>query len=549
MAGFGKFTARSAGLPERVEALDRAVDLATGRLDDETVAFGRHVVDKAGERLRHGTTYTLVAILGATGSGKSSVCNAVVGSDVATTGVRRPTTSSTLACFWPSDADGVHDTGDDVHPLLDWLEVKNRHRVSTDEAAPSSPQLGGLVLLDVPDHDSVAQAHREEMERIAEHADMLLWVTDPEKYADKAMHDYLRALAGHGPVITMVLNKTDTLTPEQVTACRDDLQRLLADAGLEQVSVLAVSANEGHRVDDLVAELAGTVKDRRAVTDRLAADTAMAANDLLGEIGSDGTSDSVDAKAADRLRSDLVEASGLSVVTEAVAAGYRRDAARRTGWPFTRWLRRLRPHPLRRLHLDRDSAGRATLPQPSGVQAARTAGAIRDVVNVTSSDLPPPWPTLVAKAGTPPEGELEDRINNAIAEATRAPGRSDPRWWAAVGGLQWLLAAAAIVGALWLAVLFGFAYLRLPEPPTPDYRGVDIPTGLLLGGLALGLLVALIASRVGAVGAGRRRRAVHRRAEAAVGTVTDELIIDPIEHELANRSELRRLLTVAKGGS
>ena len=106
-----------------------------------------------------------MAVLGATGSGKSSVVNAVVGSDVATTGVRRPTTSSTLACVWG------HDEG---HELLDWLEVKNRHRVA--KAGSGSPErptgsLAGLVLLDVPDHDSVALAHREEMERIAESGD------------------------------------------------------------------------------------------------------------------------------------------------------------------------------------------------------------------------------------------------------------------------------------------------------------------------------------------------------------------------------------------
>lgn len=211
-------------LPARLEALAAAVELADGRLDEETVAFAGHVVTKADARLRHGTTHTLVALLGATGSGKSSVTNALVGAEVATTGVRRPTTSSTLACIWGRD---------DAAALLDWLEVGNRHQVD-DRTIPSgttADHLDGLILLDVPDHDSVATAHREEMERIAEHADVLVWVTDPEKYADKAMHDYLARLRGHGAVMALVLNKIDLLGDDDAEACRPRSRSAARGAG------------------------------------------------------------------------------------------------------------------------------------------------------------------------------------------------------------------------------------------------------------------------------------------------------------------------------
>jgi len=159
-----------ADLPGRLHHLERAIELADGRLDPEVIGYASHVLSKASDRLRFGTHHSVVALLGATGSGKSSMTNAIVGVDVATTGVRRPTTSSTLACTW-----GQEDPG----RLLDWLEIKNRHQVSD-----SSNALDGLVLLDVPDHDSIRVEHRLEMERIAEHADLLLFVTDPEKYAD-----------------------------------------------------------------------------------------------------------------------------------------------------------------------------------------------------------------------------------------------------------------------------------------------------------------------------------------------------------------------------
>lgn len=541
-------------LPERLEALDAAVDLAQGRLDDEAVAFARQVAGKAEDRLRHGTTHTLVALLGATGSGKSSVTNLVAGSEVATTGVRRPTTSSTLACIWAAAGSGPDAPGTGtVSALLDWLEVVNRHRVGQPaEATPGpdpetdpSPDLEGLILLDVPDHDSVATAHREEMERIAEHADVLVWVTDPEKYADKALHDYLARLSGHGAVMTVVLNKVDLLDEGEAAACRHDLARLLAGAGLAEILVLPLSARTGEGAEGLVDAVHAAVVAKQAAVERLSADIDLAVRELRQAAGSSlssGDAIGIPKRAIDRLARELVTAAGVEVVSEAVAAGHRRDGARSTGWPFTRWLRRLRPHPLGRLHLDRGSTGRASLPTPSGAQQARTQGALREVAATAAADLPEPWPSHIRAAARPAEGELADRIDVAVAGAVRSGRSRNPRWWAAIGALQWALTAAVVAGAAWLGILALFAYLRLPDPPTPDIRGIPIPTGLLIGGVALGLLVAAVSGRLVRLGAKREARAVRSRAERAVAEVADELVIEPMEAELRRFDELRQHL-------
>lgn len=527
------FTSRAdTGLPQRIEALASAVELADDRLEEEAVSFGRHVVEKASERLRHGTTNTLVALLGATGSGKSSVANAIVGTDVATTGVRRPTTSSTLACYWGSE---------DVQGLLDWLEINNRYRVGDTDG-----YLDGLVLLDVPDHDSVADAHREEMERIAEHADMLLWVTDAEKYADKAMHDYLSRLSGHGAVTAMVLNKTDQLTERDAERCRVDLGRLLGGAGLGEVSVLGISALTGSGVDELRTLLGRTVDHQQAMVDRLTADTTLAATELLAELGPAGKAE-VHKGIEQKLTAELVDASGLKTVTDAVAAGHRRDAAKKVGWPFTRWVRRLRPHPLGRFHLGEGSTGRASLPTPSGVQVARVAGAVRDANREVSKGMPEPWPELLATVGTPDPEILNDRIDTAVAESARSNKTGSPRWWQLFNALQLVFALAVVAGAVWLGLLAFAAYLRIPEPPTPDYRGVPIPTGLLLGGILLGLLFAFIGARLARVGGLRRARSVRQRSERAVGEVSEELIISPLKQELEARQDLHKLLVTAGG--
>ena len=47
---------------------------------------------------------------------------------------------------------------------------------------------------------------------MVELVDLLVWVADPQKYADAALHDgYLRPLAGHGDAMVVVLNQADRL--------------------------------------------------------------------------------------------------------------------------------------------------------------------------------------------------------------------------------------------------------------------------------------------------------------------------------------------------
>ena len=524
-------------LPRRLEALGHAAAVARPRLSTDpasfdSVAFAEHVIEKANGRLKHGTAHTLVALLGATGSGKSSITNALVGSDIATTGVRRPTTSSTLACIWGSD---------DAHGLLDWLAVASRHSVDDPDEA-----FEGLILLDVPDHDSVAVEHRLEMERIAEHADMLLWVTDPEKYADAAMHRYLQQLANHGAVTAMVLNKTDRLSQEELDICRSDLGRLLVSDGLPKSTIVGISATSGRGVPELKQVLTKAVHEKRAVSQRLSADVSVAAGDLQTALGQAGKAEITD-KAAGALADDLVKASGIDAVTDAVAAGHRRDAGLAVGWPVTRWASRLRPHPLRRVHLGVGSSGRSDLPGIGGANEARMHTAIRRSADSVTAELSEPWPTLVRNAATPDTARLRDQVDEAISGAVRSSGRNKPRWWSLIGLVQVLLALTMVVGLIWLGAIFFVAWFQLPDLPTPEYRDIPIPTALAIGGAVLGIMIGFIAKLFARIGAKRRARKVEKNASDAVRVVADDLIITPMRNELAQRNELLDLLAVAAG--
>jgi hypothetical protein len=224
------------------------------------------------------------------------------------------------------------------------------------------------------------------------------------------------------------------------------------------------------------------------------------------------------------------------------------------GSPFLRWLRRLRPDPLRRLHLDRrsgagpqaDGAGavpaRTSVPEPSAVQRSRVDQALRTLADHASEGLPAPWPDTVRDAARSHSADLSDRLDRAVA-GTDLGVTKKPAWWRVLGVAQALLATAAIAGGLWLAGLYALTVLRLPDPGTPMVGPVPLPTLLLLGGLLLGLVLALLARLLAALLAGRQAARAEARLRAAVAEVADDLVVTPIRVELSAYDALRAALS------
>ena len=513
-------------LADRLTALDEVVALGRGRLDPALVDSAARVAGKAGARLRLGSGHTVVALAGATGSGKSSLVNALAGADVSQVGVRRPTTSTATAVVW-----GTEDAG----RLLDWLEVPRRHAAG----AHSPYAADGLVLLDLPDFDSVRAEHRLEVDRLVELVDLLVWVLDPQKYADAALHDnYLRPLAGHADVTLVVLNQADRLPPAALEACLADLRTLLAADGLPDVPVLAVSALTGAGLPDLRAALAARAGARKASVQRLAADLGRTALALAPACPA-GARTAIRKQDRAALVDTLTDASGAETVVAAVERSHRGAAASVTGWPFTRWLRKLKPDPMRRLGLPAapSEAIRTGLPGPSAVQRARVDSALRTLTTQATDGLPEPWPRVVRQAADGATAELPDLLDRTVAGTELGAGRR-PRWWLPVGFLQVVLAVAAVAGLVWLLVLLGLAWLQFPDPPLPHVGRVPVPTVLLVGGALAGMLLALLARRLAAVGARRRGRAARRRLRRRVEEVAEQRVLAPVEEELSVHGRL-----------
>ncbi|RZU33879.1 GTPase [Blastococcus saxobsidens] len=499
-------------LTERLASLREAVEVAEERLDVPEVAAARSVLAKAGAREALGDA-TVVALAGATGSGKSTLFNALSGSEVSTPGVRRPTTGVAHATVWGA--------GEDTDRLLDWLEVPRRHRREPE------PALDGLVLLDLPDHDSVRLEHRLEVDRLVGLVDVLVWVLDPQKYADAAVHErYLVPLAGHAGVLLVVLNQVDRLDEQSARACLADLRGLLDREGLAATPLLAVSGRTGAGLAELRGELARRVTARRAATERLVADVR-ASGTALSAHCPDGPAAAGRRPVADELVDALSGAAGVPTVTAAVERSTRREGTGRTGWPLLRWTRKLRADPLTRLHLG-DERSRSSLPVAGVVETARVSTAVRAVREGVGAGLAPAWRDELRRTADIAEERLADSLDRAVAGTDLGPQRV-PLWQRAAGGLQWLLLVAALIGVVWLLGLVLLGFFQLDDVlPLPRVEGVPLPTLLVAGGLLAGLLLALVCRPLVAIGARRRARTAERRLTAAVREVAEEELLAPM---------------------
>jgi GTP-binding protein EngB required for normal cell division len=537
----------SAHLVDHLRAVGEAVELCEGRVDSDALAEAKRVVDQADRRLSISGSATVVALAGATGSGKSSIFNALSGTTLATVGVRRPTTAHAMACSWGDES---------AEDLLDWLQIPRRHALETDPAMDAA--LDGLVLLDLPDHDSTELDHRMEVDRLVQLVDMLIWVVDPQKYADAAIHDrYLKPLSQHADVMMIILNQVDKLTAKQRAQCLSDLRRLLDSEGLGKVPVVAVSAVTGEGIEALRETLAKQVAEKQAAARRLAADVSVAAAKLSTASGTTKVTP-LARSSIDRLTTQVAIAAGVPVVTEAVGKAWRMRGGLATGWPVLAWIAKFKPDPLRRLHLDRlgvgrrhketdpSGVGRTSLPATSGVQKARVDTAVRTLADEAAQGLTRGWADEIKQAARSSEEALPDRVDRAIA-TTDLDLAQHRRWWQLVRVLQWLLVATVIVGLGWLGLAFLLAYLQLPPLPEVTWWGLPAPTVLAIGGVLAGLLLAGLARIFVEIGARRRTAKARQSLRGAIARVTGELVIDPVKAEQDRYEKARLALERARG--
>ncbi len=491
------------------------------------------VLDKAVERRSLGGDVTIVALAGSTGAGKSSLLNALVGRQIARTSAIRPTTSEALAV-----------TNTQASEVLDWLEISERHEAELTDA-------GGMVLIDLPDIDSTQFIHRETAKKLTSLVDIVVWVLDPQKYADAVVHeDYLSNLAEHAATTVVVLNQADRLDEPTLTNVVADAKRLMREDGLD-VDIIPMSAVTGRGLVKLWNRLDGIVQEKSAADERLAADIRTTGRNIIGGIHARGGKHPSHAVESDfaPVAAALAQAGGADVVAEASAGSYTKRAREATGWPVTRWLAKRKIDPLKRLRLDEDRpqvTGAAEFVTPALSTAARAK--VRSYVDESTVHMPREWARDVTD-------EMSERTDRFLADVDQVVAQTDveakrkPGWWLVFNLLQWLALIVALVGGAWLLLLIFADTLRLQLGDPPAWGIFPAPTIMLVGGLLLGWLIAFLGRVLASSGANRTRERVRRRLIDAMSDDAREYLLEPLEtvrNEYARFFDLAGSLTRAQ---
>ena len=527
---------KQAALGERLAALEEAAQIGAPYLAPERRERLEQVAHAGAQRRALSAEHTVVGFFGATGSGKTSLFNAVVGEDLGKAAARRPTTSSPLAAIWqPAGSE----------ELLDWLGVEDR-RERPGEFAPGA---GPIILLDLPDFDSFELSNRAIAERLAGQVDVLVWVSDPEKYADSVIHDeFIRPHANHSAVTLAVLNKSDLLAARDVDTVAASYAGLLRDDGLTNVQVVPTSTLTGAGIDDLRRAITRVAKARTAQTARIEADIVSATQDYAGARATGGV-----AKHAKRDMDEvLAQAAGADRIAETTAAAYRKRLHERTGWLLTSWVTKFKPDPLRRLGLreapDELGVHRTSMPELDAASKAVANRGVRDYAAAVADGLPHEWSAAVADRSEEISRSLPAELDRAVARAELPAEPS--KGWNALKVVQWLALLAALVGVLWyLLVAFvpGALTPLLGDTLVPGVEGWPIPTLLIMAGLLTGLVIGLVTAVFGGMlgsGVKRRTRAAVREQVAAVSQTA---VADPLLAIRADYDRFAERIAVAAG--
>ena len=452
-------------------ALAEAVELAGGRLDDDAVARPR---ERRRARRRSGSgsgvEATVVALAGPTGAGKSTLFNALAARSSSRRAAAADDRPTATAAMW----------GDGRTPLLDWLEVPRRHRVAGD--GPSGPRAARPAGLRLGRGRAPARGRAAR----SSSPTSLVWVVDPQKYADAALHErYLRPLAGHARGDARRPQPGRPLDADALAACRarprrgccaaDGLERR---AGARRVRPRRRRARRAARdARDARARRAAAVarlarRRRRVAAERLAAGVR---------------------RRRGRRRSRAPTASALAALGErrrgagggAAPSTARTAAAARSppGWPLLRWAAAAAARP---------AAPPAPRPDRAGDEdAAHVAPGADAACSARRSARPSRALAARAAEATCPTrgpGLVRDARDRARGRAGRAPGprrrrRRPARDAAALVGARRLAPdarwrsprASARCGCVALA---GLGYLQLDDAvPTPELEGIPAADG------------------------------------------------------------------------
>ncbi|TQK71272.1 GTPase domain-containing protein [Nocardioides sp. SLBN-35] len=239
----------------------------------------------------------LIVVGGPTGVGKSTIVNTLVGQRVTQSGLIRPTTRSPVLIHHPADSawfarDGILTAFDRVDHTTDDPQVL--------QLVPTTAVPRGTALLDAPDFDSIDDANRRLATRLLAAADMWLFVTSANRYADQVPWHQLDVARQRDTPLMVVLNRIQT---EDLEVVSTDLVRQLNRRGIGRGKVVVV---EHGQVSDGLLQTTQVDAIRGAIEDLSAAPSIrreIAAQCVAGALREAGkVADEVAAAAGDQVQ-------------------------------------------------------------------------------------------------------------------------------------------------------------------------------------------------------------------------------------------------------
>ncbi|WP_314934259.1 dynamin family protein [Rothia mucilaginosa] len=189
-----------------------------------------------------------IVVGGSTGAGKSTLVNTLLGEPLTQSGAIRPTTRHPVLLHRAEDEAALSperflptlprtrtsgmNAGSQALPGLDPKIARALIPITTS----ALPQ--GIALIDAPDIDSVSEENRTLAKELFSAADLWLFVTTANRYADAVPWELLHEAAARSIAIAVVLNRVPEGDEE---AIENDLRRMLDEAGIHAVLIHTVT--------------------------------------------------------------------------------------------------------------------------------------------------------------------------------------------------------------------------------------------------------------------------------------------------------------------
>ena len=189
-----------------------------------------------------------IVVGGSTGAGKSTLVNTLLGEPLTQSGAIRPTTRHPVLLYRAEDEAALSperflptlprtrtsgmNAGSQALPGLDPKIARALIPITTS----ALPQ--GIALIDAPDIDSVSEENRTLAKELLSAADLWLFVTTANRYADAVPWELLHEAAARSIAIAVVLNRVPEGDEE---AIENDLRRMLDEAGIHAVLIHTVT--------------------------------------------------------------------------------------------------------------------------------------------------------------------------------------------------------------------------------------------------------------------------------------------------------------------